>query len=28
VPVEYDAGINQGLSLPASFYHFAFEASS
>jgi hypothetical protein len=28
VPVEYDAGINRGLGLPASFYHFAFEAGS
>jgi catechol 2,3-dioxygenase-like lactoylglutathione lyase family enzyme len=28
VPTEYDAGINRGLGLPASFYHFAFEAGS
>jgi catechol 2,3-dioxygenase-like lactoylglutathione lyase family enzyme len=28
VPVEYDAGINRGLGVPASFYHFAFEAGS
>jgi catechol 2,3-dioxygenase-like lactoylglutathione lyase family enzyme len=28
VPVEYDAGINRGLGLPAAFYHFAFEAGS
>jgi catechol 2,3-dioxygenase-like lactoylglutathione lyase family enzyme len=28
VPAEYDAGINRGLGLPASFYHFAFEAGS
>ncbi len=25
---EYDAGINRGLGVPASFYHFAFEAGS
>src|SRR4029077_7181049 len=28
VPAEYDAGINRGLGVPASFYHFAFEAGS
>ena len=28
VPVEYDTGINRGLGVPASFYHFAFEAGS
>ena len=28
VPVEYDAGINRGLGVPGSFYHFAFEAGS
>lgn len=28
VPTEYDAGINRGLGVPASFYHFAFEAGS
>jgi hypothetical protein len=28
VPLEYDAGINRGLGVPASFYHFAFEAGS
>ena len=28
VPSEYDAGINRGLGVPASFYHFAFEAGS
>jgi len=28
IPVEYDAGINRGLNLPAAFYHFAFEAGS
>jgi catechol 2,3-dioxygenase-like lactoylglutathione lyase family enzyme len=28
VPAEYDAGINLGLGVPASFYHFAFEAGS
>jgi NAD(P)-dependent dehydrogenase (short-subunit alcohol dehydrogenase family) len=28
VPAEFDAGINRGLGLPASFYHFAFEAGS
>jgi catechol 2,3-dioxygenase-like lactoylglutathione lyase family enzyme len=28
VPVEYDVGINRGLGVPASFYHFAFEAGS
>jgi len=28
VPVEYDAGINRGLGVPAGFYHFAFEAGS
>ena len=28
VPAEYDAGINRGLGLPTSFYHFAFEAGS
>jgi catechol 2,3-dioxygenase-like lactoylglutathione lyase family enzyme len=28
VPAKYDAGINQGLSVPAGFYHFAFEAGS
>jgi catechol 2,3-dioxygenase-like lactoylglutathione lyase family enzyme len=28
VPADYDAGINSGLGVPASFYHFAFEAGS
>jgi catechol 2,3-dioxygenase-like lactoylglutathione lyase family enzyme len=28
VPAEYDAGINRGLGVPGSFYHFAFEAGS
>jgi catechol-2,3-dioxygenase len=28
VPAEYDAGINRGLGVPASFYHFAFDAGS
>jgi hypothetical protein len=28
VPVEYDAGINRGLGVPASFYHLVFEAGS
>jgi catechol 2,3-dioxygenase-like lactoylglutathione lyase family enzyme len=28
VPAEYDNGINRGLGVPASFYHFAFEAGS
>jgi catechol 2,3-dioxygenase-like lactoylglutathione lyase family enzyme len=28
VPLDYDAGINRGLGVPASFYHFAFEAGS
>jgi catechol 2,3-dioxygenase-like lactoylglutathione lyase family enzyme len=28
VPTRYDAGINEGLGVPASFYHFAFEAGS
>src|SRR5882757_2497432 len=28
VPAKYDAGINQGLGVPAAFYHFAFEAGS
>ena len=28
IPKSYDAGINKGLGLPASFYHFAFEAGS
>ena len=28
LPMEYDAGINRDLGVPASFYHFAFEAGS
>src|ERR1700761_8276077 len=28
VPARYDAGINEGLGVPASFYHFAFEAGA
>jgi catechol 2,3-dioxygenase-like lactoylglutathione lyase family enzyme len=28
VPAKYDASINGGLGVPASFYHFAFEAGS
>lgn len=28
VPREYDAGINRGLGVPGSFYHFAFEAGN
>ena len=28
VPIEYAAGINRGLGVPAAFYHFAFEAGS
>jgi catechol 2,3-dioxygenase-like lactoylglutathione lyase family enzyme len=26
VPAHYEAGINEGLGVPISFYHFAFEA--
>jgi catechol 2,3-dioxygenase-like lactoylglutathione lyase family enzyme len=28
IPAKYDAGINRGLGVPTSFYHFAFEAGS
>ncbi len=28
VPETFDTGINQGLGVPSSFYHFAFEAGS
>jgi catechol 2,3-dioxygenase-like lactoylglutathione lyase family enzyme len=28
IPADYDAGINGGLGVPASFYHFAFDAGS
>jgi len=28
IPARYDVGINAGLGVPASFYHFAFEAGS
>lgn len=28
IPTDYDAGINDGLGVPGSFYHFAFEAGS
>lgn len=28
VPAAYDAGINDGLGVPAGFYHLAFEAGS
>lgn len=28
MPTEFDAGINRGLGVFASFYHFAFEAGS
>jgi catechol 2,3-dioxygenase-like lactoylglutathione lyase family enzyme len=28
IPEDYDAGINVGLGVPGSFYHFAFEAGS
>jgi len=28
IPEDYDAGINTGLGVPGSFYHFAFEAGS
>lgn len=28
IPDDYDAGINDGLGVPGSFYHFAFEAGS
>ncbi|HEX4505077.1 MAG TPA: VOC family protein, partial [Alphaproteobacteria bacterium] len=28
VPAQYAASINEGLGVPASFYHFAFEAGS
>jgi catechol 2,3-dioxygenase-like lactoylglutathione lyase family enzyme len=28
IPPDYDAGINDGLGVPGSFYHFAFEAGS
>ena len=28
VPAGYDTGINRGLGVPSSFYHFAFEAGS
>jgi catechol 2,3-dioxygenase-like lactoylglutathione lyase family enzyme len=28
IPTDYDAGINDGLGVPGSFYHFAFEAGT
>src|SRR5215813_1571561 len=28
VPTGYETGINRGLGVPSSFYHFAFEAGS
>lgn len=28
IPGDYDAGINDGLGVPGSFYHFAFEAGT
>jgi catechol 2,3-dioxygenase-like lactoylglutathione lyase family enzyme len=28
IPADYDAGINDGLGVPGSFYHFAFEAGT
>lgn len=28
IPDNYDAGINDGLGVPGSFYHFAFEAGT
>jgi catechol 2,3-dioxygenase-like lactoylglutathione lyase family enzyme len=28
IPTDYDPGINAGLGVPGSFYHFAFEAGS
>ena len=28
IPARYETGINEGLGVPASFYHFAFEAGS
>ena len=28
IPEDYDAGINDGLGVPGSFYHFAFEAGT
>ena len=28
VPADYAASINEGLGVPASFYHFAFEAGA
>jgi catechol 2,3-dioxygenase-like lactoylglutathione lyase family enzyme len=28
IPEDYDVGINAGLGVPGSFYHFAFEAGS
>jgi len=28
IPGDYDAGINEGLGVPGSFYHFAFEAGT
>ncbi len=28
IPSDYDAGINDGLGVPGSFYHFAFEAGT
>jgi catechol 2,3-dioxygenase-like lactoylglutathione lyase family enzyme len=28
IPNDYDAGINDGLGVPGSFYHFAFEAGT
>ena len=28
IPADYDPGINEGLGVPGSFYHFAFEAGS
>ena len=28
IPAKFDAGINRGLGVPVSFYHFAFESGS
>ena len=28
IPADYDTGINEGLGVPGSFYHFAFEAGT
>jgi hypothetical protein len=28
IPADYEAGINRNPNIPATFYHFAFEANS